>query len=86
MTDATIADPDDDVGLPGWVYSNLRFFAAEKERVLAPSWQVVCHLNDIASTGDCRTFDFIGESIVVVRGRDGILRPQPALAQLEQMG
>ena len=63
MTDATFADPDGDLGLPGWVYSNPRFFAAKKERVLAPSWQVVCHLNDIPSAGDCHTFRFIGERL-----------------------
>ena len=80
MTDATFADPDGDLGLPGWVYSNPRFFAAEKERVLAPSWQVVCHLNDIPSAGDCHTFDFIGESIVVVRGRDGFRAPSAMFA------
>ena len=74
MTDVTVADPDDHLGLPGWVYSNSGFFAAERERVLAPSWQVVCHLNDIPSVGDFHTFEFIGESILVVRGRDGVPR------------
>ena len=56
MTDSTPADPDDCLGLPGWVYSNARFFAAERERVLAPSWQVVCHLNDIPRTGESVEF------------------------------
>ena len=63
MIDVTVADPDEQLGLPGWVYSNSRFFAAERERVLAPSWQVVCHLNDIPEAGDFHTFDFIGESM-----------------------
>jgi phenylpropionate dioxygenase-like ring-hydroxylating dioxygenase large terminal subunit len=74
MTDVTSADPDDHFGLPGWVYCNTRFFAVERERVLAPSWQVVCHLNDIPRAGDFHTFEFIGESIIVVRGQDGIPR------------
>src|SRR5215472_8108798 len=69
MTDT--ADPDDDFGLPAWVYSNPRFFAAERDRILAPSWQVVCHLNDIPRPGDFHTFEFLGESVVVVRGHDG---------------
>ncbi|HEY2658204.1 MAG TPA: aromatic ring-hydroxylating dioxygenase subunit alpha [Caulobacteraceae bacterium] len=68
------ADPDEFRGLPGWIYSNARFFEAEKEKVLAPSWQVVCHLNDIPKVGDFHTFDFIGESIIVVRGKDGVPR------------
>ena len=68
------ADPDEYLGLPGWIYSNPRFFAEEQAKVLAPSWQVVCHLNDIPKAGDYHTFDFIGESIVVVRGQDGTPR------------
>lgn len=74
MTDPTAVDPDEYLGLPGWLYSNPRFFAAEKERVFAPSWQLVCHLNDIPRAGDFHTFDFIGESIVVVRGHDEVPR------------
>jgi len=70
MTDT--ADPDDDFGLPAWVYSDPRFFAAERDRILAPSWQVVCHLNDIPQAGDFHTFEFLGESVVMVRGHDGI--------------
>jgi carnitine monooxygenase subunit len=74
MTDSTPAVPDDCLGLPGWVYSNLSFFAVERERIFARSWQVVCHLNDIPGVGDFHTFEFIGESIVVIRGRDGVPR------------
>jgi phenylpropionate dioxygenase-like ring-hydroxylating dioxygenase large terminal subunit len=59
---------------PGWLYSNPDFFAIERKRVLAPSWQVVCHQNDIPKPGDFQTFEFVGESIVVVRGRDNIPR------------
>ena len=65
------ADPDEYLGLPGWVYSNERFFREEQEKVFASSWQVVCHLNDIPKSGDYHTFEFLGENIVVVRGRDG---------------
>jgi hypothetical protein len=36
MTNLSPADPDDHFGLPGWLYSNPRFFAAEQERILAP--------------------------------------------------
>lgn len=64
-------DPMDGWSLPAWAYRDAEFFAAEKERVFAPSWQVVCHVSDIAQTGDWHTLDFIGESIIVVRARDG---------------
>ena len=74
MTDVTVADPDEHLGLPGWVYSNSGFFAAERERVLAPSWQVVCHLNDIPRSAISTPSEFIDESIFVVRGHDGVPR------------
>jgi phenylpropionate dioxygenase-like ring-hydroxylating dioxygenase large terminal subunit len=59
---------DEDFSLPGWIYRDADFLQAEKERVFAPSWQIVCHLNDIPNVGDYHTLDFLGEPIVVVRG------------------
>jgi phenylpropionate dioxygenase-like ring-hydroxylating dioxygenase large terminal subunit len=57
--------------LPGWIYRDAEFLQAEKERVFAASWQVVCHLSDIPRAGDYYTLNFIGEPLVVVRGGDG---------------
>ncbi|MBC7520845.1 MAG: aromatic ring-hydroxylating dioxygenase subunit alpha [Sandarakinorhabdus sp.] len=67
-------DPDADLSLPGWVYRDPEFFEAEKAAVLRPAWQVVCHVNDVAAPGDWHTLDYIGESIIVVRGDDGAVR------------
>lgn len=67
-------DPQSDWGLPGWIYGNDRFFKEEQDRILRPSWQIVCHLNDIPKAGDFHTLDFLGESIVVLRARDGGVR------------
>ena len=67
-------DPDELVSLPAWLYRDEEFFAHEAERVFRPSWQIVCHINDIAKPGDYHTFEFLGESIVVLRGDDGAVR------------
>ncbi|WP_067597470.1 aromatic ring-hydroxylating oxygenase subunit alpha [Altererythrobacter ishigakiensis] len=67
-------DPLDGWSLPAWTYSDPEFFALEKERVFAPSWQIVCHASDIPGTGDWHTLDYLGESVIVMRGRDGELR------------
>ena len=67
-------DPQADLSLPGWVYRDAEFFEAEKAAVLRPSWQVVCHLSDVARPGDWHAFEFIGESVIVVRGDDGVVR------------
>src|SRR5450631_4175983 len=55
--------------LPGWIYRNAEFLEAEKERVFATSWQIVCHLSDIPDAGDYHTLDFLGEPLVAVRGQ-----------------
>jgi carnitine monooxygenase subunit len=55
--------------LPGWIYRDADFLEAEKERVFATSWQVLCHLNDIPDPGDYHTLDFLGEPLVAVRGQ-----------------
>ncbi len=64
-------DPQADWSLPGWIYTDADFAAVEAERILRPSWQIVCHVSDIAHAGDFHTFDFLGESVVVVRGENG---------------
>jgi phenylpropionate dioxygenase-like ring-hydroxylating dioxygenase large terminal subunit len=67
-------DPDADWSLPGWLYTDPEYFAVEQARVLRPSWQIVCHQTDLAAPGDFHTLDFLGESVVVVRGDDAQIR------------
>lgn len=67
-------DADADWSLPGWIYQDPEFFAVEMDRVIRPAWQIVCHVSDIPSAGDYRTLDYLGESIIVVRGDDGAVR------------
>ena len=72
--DGLAADPDADFSLPGWTYRDPEFFAAEMDRVIRPSWQIVCHINEITQPGDYRTLDYLGESVIVIRGADGEVR------------
>ena len=67
-------DPLDGWSLPAWTYRDPEFFTLERERVFAPSWQIVCHESDLAGPGDWHTLDILGESVIVVRGADGRLR------------
>ncbi len=69
-TDSDLAN----LGLPGWIYHDADFFEAEKAAVFRTSWQIVCHLSDIPQAGDFHTLDFLGESLVVVRGDDDKVR------------
>jgi phenylpropionate dioxygenase-like ring-hydroxylating dioxygenase large terminal subunit len=60
--------------LPAWVYSHPELTRLERERILMPSWQLVCHVNSIPKPGDYETFDLGPESVLVLRGRDGGIR------------
>jgi carnitine monooxygenase subunit len=68
------ADDRDDLSLPGWVYRDPEYFRVEMARLIRPSWQIVCHANDIPNPGDWRTLDLPGESVIAIRGGDGALR------------
>jgi phenylpropionate dioxygenase-like ring-hydroxylating dioxygenase large terminal subunit len=71
---ADAIDPDEGWSLPAWLYNDPEFFAVEMARVIRPSWQIVCHVSDVPNAGDWRTLSLLGESIIVVRGEDGLLR------------
>ena len=60
--------------LPAWVYNHPEMTRLEHERILMPSWQIVCHSNSIPNAGDYETFDLGPESILVLRDRDGSIR------------
>lgn len=73
-SDVADIDPDADFSLPGWIYRDQEFLDLELERIFRPSWQIVCHVNEIAEAGEYRTLDYLGESVVVIRGDDGAVR------------
>src|ERR1700694_3006973 len=60
--------------LPAWVYNHSEMTRLELERILMPSWQIVCHVNSIPKAGDYETFDLGPESVLVLRDRDGSIR------------
>ena len=68
------ADPLDGQSLPGWLYHDPDFFAAEQRAFLRAAPQVVCHDSEIAGAGEWRTLAYLGESVIVIRGDDGIAR------------
>ena len=67
-------DPDEGWSLPAWTYSDAEYFRVEMERVMRPAWQIVCHISDVAGPGDWRTLEFLDESILVIRGKDDVVR------------
>jgi len=67
-------DPLDDWSLPGWLYFDPEFFEAEKKAFLRASPQIVCHESEISQPGEWRTIEYLGESVIVIRGDDGQIR------------
>jgi phenylpropionate dioxygenase-like ring-hydroxylating dioxygenase large terminal subunit len=66
-------DADEGYSLPAWTYCDAEFFAVEMDRVMRPSWQIVCHLSDVPRAGDYHILEFLNESIVVMRGQNDAL-------------
>jgi len=71
---STTTDPLEDVSLPGWLYHDAEFLEAEKRAFLRAAPQVVCHESEIAEPGEWRSMEYLGESVIVIRGDDGEAR------------
>ncbi len=65
---------DDARSLPAWIYRDPEFFELERQAIFRSSWQLVCHLSDVPEAGDYHSFDFLGESVICLRGEDGQVR------------
>uniref|UniRef100_UPI004053FAF9 Rieske 2Fe-2S domain-containing protein n=1 Tax=Sphingorhabdus sp. TaxID=1902408 RepID=UPI004053FAF9 len=77
MSESDLHNMRDDLdgwSLPAWTYDDPEFAALEVDSMFRPSWQVVCHVSDVANAGDWHSLDYIGESVIVVRGNDDVLR------------
>jgi Rieske 2Fe-2S family protein len=59
--------------LPSRDYTEEAAFAREKETIFAREWVAVCREADIEGAGDWEVFDIAGESVLLVRGKDGVL-------------
>ena len=68
------ADPQEDMSLPGWLYYDPEFFEAEKNVFLRRAPQIVCHESEIREPGEWRSLEYLGESVIVIRGDDGEVR------------
>ncbi len=71
---STNSDPLDGMSLPGWLYHDPEFLEAEKAAFLRAAPQVVCHENEIPRPGEWRSLEYLGESVIVIRGDDNQVR------------
>ena len=60
--------------MPAWIYNHPEMTRLELERVLLPSWQMLCHVSSLRQPGDFVTVDIGPESVFAIRDRDGVIR------------
>ena len=68
------SDPIDGMSLAGWLYHDAEFLEAEKSAFLRAAPQVVCHESEIAEPGEWRSLEYLGTSVIVIRGDDDAVR------------
>ncbi|HVU33678.1 MAG TPA: SRPBCC family protein [Opitutaceae bacterium] len=60
--------------LPAQAYTSEEFFEWEVAHVLRAGWQCVAHVSQLPRPGDFLNLDLLGEPLIVVRGKDGVIR------------
>ena len=60
--------------LPGRYYYDPAVFAREQERIFSAMWVCVGRSEELSAPGMYRTFDLGNENVLLLRGRDGVLR------------
>lgn len=65
---------DEAMTLPAGAYTSPEYFAWESKHVFAAEWQCIAHISQLTAPGDFVTLDLLGEPLVVVHGKDGVIR------------
>ena len=60
--------------LPAWCYTSADFYRREVERIFMKTWNLVGREDELPNPGDHLVLDMCSESVIVMRGDDGVLR------------
>ena len=60
--------------LPSWCYTSEVFYQREVEQIFLKQWNFAGRLDEIPDSGDYMSLDFCGESVIVIRGKDDVVR------------
>jgi phenylpropionate dioxygenase-like ring-hydroxylating dioxygenase large terminal subunit len=60
--------------MPPEIYTNDAFFQWETQHLLRDDWLCVAHISQLPKAGDFITLDLLGEPLLVVHGKDGVVR------------
>jgi choline monooxygenase len=61
-------------GLPFYTYTSPEWFEREIDRIFMKEWIFACRVEDVPKAGDYHYFEFINEPVVIVRGKDEVIR------------
>lgn len=60
--------------LPSSWYFEPEIYRLEHEAIFHRTWWYHCHVGDVAGPGDYHVGEFAGQSVVILRGGDGVIR------------
>jgi phenylpropionate dioxygenase-like ring-hydroxylating dioxygenase large terminal subunit len=60
--------------LATWTYASAELLELEYQEIFLKSWQMVGHVCDLPNAGDFLTFDLWRDSVIVIRGKDEVIR------------
>lgn len=60
--------------LPAHLYTDAAVFADEQRQIFSHSWHMVAHQSQLPEPGSYLTCEVAGESVIVMRGKDGQIR------------
>ncbi|MDH3740783.1 MAG: Rieske 2Fe-2S domain-containing protein [Hyphomicrobiales bacterium] len=67
-------DPQQSYTLPSGYYTDPAIYELEKEMIFYRTWQYICHVSEVAKSGDYVTMRICDQNVFVMRGEDGGLR------------
>ena len=59
--------------LPAWCYTSQEFFDREVDEIFLKCWNFVGREDEWPNPGDYQVFDFVGQSVILIRDRRGKL-------------
>ena len=66
-------DPELAETLPSRYYYDAEIFAREREKIFLKCWHLAAHRNELAEPGQFVTLEIFDQSVLVARGRDGVV-------------
>lgn len=73
-SDWTVEDQKAGYVLPARYFYDNEVLQREKERIFFRSWHLVAHVNELREPGSFVTHEIFDQSVLVIAGRDGVIR------------